>query len=72
MYDGKEKRRELINELRSTHALQQAEMMAKKREKNSMLQKQRQDRLDEHQVSAVIHSFYVYPREMSLLLVRKY
>lgn len=51
MYDGKEKRRELINELRSTHALQNAEMALKKQEKNIILQQQRQEKLDNQYVS---------------------
>lgn len=51
MYDGKEKRRELINELRSTHALQQAEMTFKLQEKNAILQQQRQSKLDDQYVS---------------------
>ena len=51
MYDGKEKRRELIDELRSTHALQQAEISLKKKEKQSILQLQRQEKLAEHYVS---------------------
>ena len=50
MYDGKEKRRELIDELRSTHALQQAEISLKKQEKHTILQLQRQDKLAKHHV----------------------
>jgi len=53
MYDGKEKRRELIDELRSTHALQQAEISLKKKEKQSILQLQRQEKLAEHYESNV-------------------
>jgi len=48
MYDGKEKRRELIDELRSTHALQQAEISLKKQEKHTILQLQRQEKLSKH------------------------
>lgn len=50
MYDGKEKRRELIDELRSTHALQQAETSLKKQEKHTILQLQRQEKLAKHHV----------------------
>jgi len=59
MYDGKEKRRELIDELRSTHALQQAEINSKKLEKNNILQLQRQEKLNQHYVSIYLtcHQF---------------
>lgn len=50
MYEGKEKRMELIQELRSTHALQEAEQTVKKQEKQATLALQRQRRLHEHQV----------------------
>lgn len=50
MHNNKEKRGELINELRSTHALQQAEQSIKKQEKNKKLQAQRQERIDNQQV----------------------
>ena len=50
MYDGKEKRRELIDELRSTHALQQAEISLKKQEKHTILQLQRQEKLAKNHV----------------------
>ena len=50
MYEGKEKRMELIRELRSTHALQEAEQTMKKQEKQATLALQRQRRLHEHQV----------------------
>lgn len=52
MYEGKEKRMELIRELRSTHALQEAEQTVKKQEKQATLALQRQRRLHEHQVQS--------------------
>lgn len=63
MYDGKEKRRELINELRSTHALQNAEMTLKRQEKNIILQQQRQEKLDDQYVSVEhlgINKFFIF------------
>ena len=42
MFEGKEKRIELIRELRSTHALQDAEQQLKKQEKQATLALQRQ------------------------------
>ncbi|EDV25762.1 uncharacterized protein TRIADDRAFT_55191 [Trichoplax adhaerens] len=48
MYEGKEKRVELIDELRSTHALQLEQQKMKKNEKQVVLSKQRQHRLDQH------------------------
>lgn len=51
MFNGKEKRRELINELRSTHALQNAQIAIKKHKKNTLQQKQRQEKLFKQQVS---------------------
>lgn len=59
MYDGKEKRRELIDELRSTHALQQAEINLKKQEKQSILQLQRQEKLAKHHV-CLGHYFFIW------------
>ncbi|XP_022103155.1 cilia- and flagella-associated protein 91-like isoform X1 [Acanthaster planci] len=53
MFEGKEKRQELINELRSTHALQSAEQQMKKQEKQSTLNLQRQRRLHQHKESFV-------------------
>ncbi len=50
MFEGKEKRIELIRELRSTHALQEAEQTMKKQEKQATLALQRQRRLHEHKV----------------------
>ena len=51
MFEGKEKRLELIQELRSTHALQLAEQLVKRSERQSVLSEQRQRRLDTHKVS---------------------
>ncbi|KAK3106963.1 hypothetical protein FSP39_004095 [Pinctada imbricata] len=48
IYEGKEKRMELIKELRSTHALQEAEQKVKQQEKQATLALQRQRRLHEH------------------------
>ncbi|ESO99083.1 hypothetical protein LOTGIDRAFT_142246, partial [Lottia gigantea] len=56
MFEGKEKRIELIKELRSTHALQEAEQLQKKQEMTTTLALQRQRRLHEHKVSLVDES----------------
>ena len=53
MFEGKEKRIELIRELRSTHALQDAEQIRKRQEKQATLALQRQRRLHEHKVGAL-------------------
>ncbi|XP_077864183.1 cilia- and flagella-associated protein 91-like [Saccoglossus kowalevskii] len=53
MFEGKEKRLELIRELRSTHALQNAEQQMKKQDKQATLNLQRQRRLHEHKESYV-------------------
>ena len=53
MFEGKEKRIELIRELRSTHALQDAEQSMKKQEKQATLALQRQRRLHEHKESFI-------------------
>jgi len=50
MYEGKEKRIELIRELRSTHALQSAEQQILKDDKQATLLFQRQQHLYEHKV----------------------
>ena len=50
MFEGKEKRIELIAELRSTHALQEAEQFVKKQDKQATQALQRQQRLQEHKV----------------------
>lgn len=53
MFEGKEKRLELIQELRSTHALQEGGQMEKRNERQSVLSLQRQRRLDQHKESFV-------------------
>lgn len=50
MYEGKEKRMELIKELQSTHALQLAGQMEKRSERQGVLSDQRMRRLDTHKV----------------------
>ena len=54
MFEGKEKRMELIKELRSTHALQSAEQEVKRQEKQATLAVQRQRMLHDHKVCQVI------------------
>ncbi|XP_067320156.1 cilia- and flagella-associated protein 91 [Anolis sagrei] len=51
MFEGKEKRLELIRELRTTHALQEDGQLLKKAEKQVTLALQRQRDLHEHKVS---------------------
>ncbi|XP_028656599.1 cilia- and flagella-associated protein 91 [Erpetoichthys calabaricus] len=51
MFEGKEKRIELIQELRTTHALQEDRQLIKKTEKQVILALQRQRELHEHKVS---------------------
>nr|XP_037859300.1 cilia- and flagella-associated protein 91 isoform X1 [Chlorocebus sabaeus]XP_037859301.1 cilia- and flagella-associated protein 91 isoform X1 [Chlorocebus sabaeus]XP_037859302.1 cilia- and flagella-associated protein 91 isoform X1 [Chlorocebus sabaeus] len=53
MFEGKEKRLELIQELRTCHALQENEKLVKKAEKQVTLALQRQRNLHEHKVSLV-------------------
>lgn len=67
MFNGKEKRRELINELRSTHALQNAQIAIKKHEKNTLQQKQRQEKLFKQQVSKMSVIFHSWGVTGSLL-----
>ena len=50
MFEGKEKRLELIQELRSTHALQEAGQLEKRNERQAVLSIQRQRRLDTNKV----------------------
>ena len=50
MYEGKEKRMELIQELRSTHALQGAGQMAMNQQKMAALQLQKQQELFQQKV----------------------
>ena len=51
MFEGKEKRLELIQELRSTHALQEAGQLNKRNERQAVLSLQRQRRLDTNKVA---------------------
>nr|XP_012319355.1 cilia- and flagella-associated protein 91 isoform X4 [Aotus nancymaae] len=53
MFEGKEKRLELIQELRTCHALQEDEKLVKKAEKQVILALQQQRNLHEHKVSLV-------------------
>ena len=53
MFEGKEKRLELIQELRSTHALQEDGQIDKRNERQAILSMQRQRRLDTHKESYV-------------------
>uniref|UniRef100_A0A8D0HE51 Cilia- and flagella-associated protein 91 n=1 Tax=Sphenodon punctatus TaxID=8508 RepID=A0A8D0HE51_SPHPU len=53
MFEGKEKRWELIRELRTTHALQEDGQLLKKAEKQVTLALQRQRDLHEHKLSLV-------------------
>ncbi|XP_019585223.2 cilia- and flagella-associated protein 91 [Rhinolophus sinicus] len=53
MFEGKEKRLELIQELRTTHALQEDDRLVKKAEKQVTLALQRQRHLYQHKVSVV-------------------
>ena len=50
MFEGKEKRLELIQELRTSHALQEDDRLVKKAEKQVILALQRQRNLHEHKV----------------------
>ncbi|XP_038613803.1 cilia- and flagella-associated protein 91 [Tachyglossus aculeatus] len=53
IFEGKEKRLELIQELRSNHALQEDDRLVKKLEKQVMLALQRQRDLQEHKAALV-------------------
>ncbi|KAM5281118.1 cilia- and flagella-associated protein 91 [Ctenodactylus gundi] len=53
MFEGKEKRRELIQELRTSHALQEDEKLVKKAENQVTLALQRQRDLHEHKMSSI-------------------
>ncbi|KAI8509247.1 Cilia- and flagella-associated protein 91 [Branchiostoma belcheri] len=53
MFEGKEKRRELILELQSTHALQEAQQQMKKSEKEAILTLQRQRQMHQHKESNI-------------------
>nr|CAB3263584.1 protein MAATS1-like [Phallusia mammillata] len=56
MYEGKEKWLELIQEVRSTHALQKAEQQMKRQEKQHVVTLQRQRRLYQHKEAFVDES----------------
>ncbi|XP_011372593.1 cilia- and flagella-associated protein 91 isoform X1 [Pteropus medius] len=53
MFEGKEKRLELIQELRTTHALQEDDRLVKKAEKQVTLALQRQRNLHDHKMSLI-------------------
>jgi len=55
MYKGKEKRVELINELRSTHALRAAEQQILNDERQATILLQQQQQLHEIKVTAVVN-----------------
>ena len=50
MYEGKENRKELIEELKTTHALQKAEQQLKREEKQEVVALQRQRKLYQNKV----------------------
>ena len=50
MYEGKENRKELIEEIKTTHALQKMEQMVKKEEKQEVVALQRQRKLYQNKV----------------------
>lgn len=54
MYEGKEKRIQLINEIQSTHALHNEEMEIKRNEKAIILAHQRNQRHFENQVISIL------------------
>ncbi|XP_036074899.1 cilia- and flagella-associated protein 91 isoform X2 [Rousettus aegyptiacus] len=53
MFEGKEKRLELIQELRTTHSLQEDDRLVKKAEKQVTLALQRQRNLHDHKMSLI-------------------
>lgn len=57
MFEGKERRRQLIQELRTTHALQAPEQKIKKQEAQAIEKKQLQERRQLHKVrtNGVVH-----------------
>ncbi|KAM5276447.1 cilia- and flagella-associated protein 91 isoform 2-T3 [Hipposideros larvatus] len=57
MFEGKEKRLELIQELRTTHALQEDDRLVKKAEKQLTLALQRQRNLHEHKQDWMVTEF---------------
>ena len=68
MFEGKEKRLELIQELRSTHALQQAGQMEKRNERQSVLSLQRQRRLDTNKVPFTYNHSQRTPKRVEILV----
>ena len=70
MFEGKEKRLELIQELRSTHALQEAGQLDKRNERQAVLSLQRQRRLDTNKVECNIRRLEIEkaPTVSNLLL----
>ncbi|KAL8202517.1 UNVERIFIED_CONTAM: Cilia- and flagella-associated protein 91 [Gekko kuhli] len=69
MFEGKEKRLELIQELRTTHALQEDGQLLKKAEKQVTLALQRQRDLHEHKLSMMEkHLAHVEGRTIANLL----
>lgn len=63
MFEGKEKRLELIQELRATHVLQEDDRLVRKTEKQVTLALQRQRNLHEHKVlslSFLFHSSHIF------------
>ena len=68
MFEGKEKRLELIQELRSTHALQQAGQMEKRNERQSVLSLQRQRRLDTNKVPFTYNHSQRTPNRVEILV----
>ena len=61
MFEGKEKRLELIQELRTSHALQEDDRLVKKAEKQVTLALQRQRNLHEHKVLSSPFLFHLHP-----------
>lgn len=59
MFEGKEKRLELIQELRATHVLQEDDRLVRKTEKQVTLALQRQRNLHEHKVLSLSCSILV-------------
>ena len=58
MFEGKECRRQLIQELRTTHALQTPERKIKKQEAEAIEKKQLQERRQLHKVSnTIVYTF---------------
>ena len=64
MFEGKEKRLELIQELRSTHALQEAGQLEKKNKRQAVLSLQRQRRLDTNKVVKSGQGFHRYEHKI--------